>query len=170
MQIDSLPAGEGHEVVSQKFILNAFRMIENAARFSLMVNERLFQDGQFLQDLCSFLPIEDKTSKTRQYSQEDYPFVSEVVAIFSALVADKHEPEPENQGEITSHQKFMGMKRAFENEKRALQKTEKAQPYVKILAENLLPRIFFVYEATATPRFRVSTLSLIDKVLALFDD
>jgi len=64
----------------------------------------------------------------------------------------------------------MGMKRAFENEKRALQKTEKAQPYVKILAENLLPRIFFVYEATATPRFKVSTLSLIDKVLALFDE
>jgi len=42
MQIDSVPSGEGHQSVSQKFILNAFRMIENAARFSLMVNERLF--------------------------------------------------------------------------------------------------------------------------------
>jgi hypothetical protein len=56
MQIDSIPNEQGHNSVSKNFMLNAFRMIENAGRFSLMINERLFTDAQLLKDLCSFLP------------------------------------------------------------------------------------------------------------------
>ena len=37
-----------------------------------------------------------------------------------------------------------------------------------LLAEELLPRIFFVYEATINQSFRVRILSLIDKTLSLF--
>lgn len=56
MQIDSIPNEQGHNSVSKAFMLNAFRMIENAARFSLAINERLFTDDQLLRDLCKFLP------------------------------------------------------------------------------------------------------------------
>lgn len=64
----------------------------------------------------------------------------------------------------------MAMKRKFESEKRAMQKTDDAKTKVLLLAELLLPKIFFVYEVTVTPRFRVSALALIDKTLALLDD
>ena len=38
------------------------------------------------------------------------------------------------------------------------------------IAEILLPRIFFVYESTINAQFRIKTLQVIDKIIALFDD
>ena len=37
------------------------------------------------------------------------------------------------------------------------------------MAENLLPRIFNVYEASINPQFRIKTLQVIEKVIALLD-
>ena len=38
------------------------------------------------------------------------------------------------------------------------------------MAEIVLPRVFYVYEIMINPQFRIRTLQLIDKILALFDD
>ena len=34
----------------------------------------------------------------------------------------------------------------------------------------MLPRVFYVYEIMINPQFRIKTLQLIDKTLALFND
>lgn len=100
MQIDSVPGdaaagnkGGAPETVSNQFMLNVFRMLENASRFSLQVNSRLLGDTAFVKDLGTFLPAEnqedERAGRATQYNPEDYPFVLEVIAVLHALLADK---------------------------------------------------------------------------------
>lgn len=60
------------------------------------------------------------------------------------------------------------MERLFEAEKREAQVKERAK--VALLAQELIPKLFFVYEATINVSFRIRTLALIDKTLCLFDN
>ena len=177
-------------------MLNIFRMLENAARFSLDVNARLFADASFVKDLGTFLPSEPQENQSAgratQYNPEDYPFVNEVIGTLHALLADKpaeqakdskkgdEKDEKKKEGddakeeqpkpEPSPHYKMIAREQEFEAEKRAMQQSGSYTSAIQLLAEGVLPRLFFVYEATVNANQRAKILSLIDKTLSLFDE
>jgi hypothetical protein len=117
MQIDSI-AAQPNASVPRQFMLDVFRMLENAAKFSLAVNKRLFDDSEFIGNLSSYLPRASKEEEGRshsaQYSSEQYPFVGDVIGIFSALLADKPEEDADALKDDSSHAKSLRIERAFE--------------------------------------------------------
>jgi hypothetical protein len=62
------------------------------------------------------------------------------------------------------------IKREYEAQKRQYQMADHQRHKIVEIAEVLLPRVFFVYESTINPQFRIKTLQVIDKVISLFDD
>lgn len=210
MQIDSVPGdaagnkGGAPSTVSNQFMLNVFRMLENASRFSLQVNSRLLGDADFVKDLGTFLPAEtqedESAGRSTQYNPEDYPFVNEVIAVLHALLSDKppagqkntdskdqekkkEDDKPDEKDkkdgdnneeppkpEPSPHQKMLAREQAFEAEKRAMQLDGSYTAAIQLLADSILPRLFFVYEATVNSNQRAKILMLIDKTLSLFDE
>jgi hypothetical protein len=68
-------------------------------------------------------------------------------------------------------QKRLLGKMEFETEKRNFQLASDNRSIIVGIAEHLLPRIFMVYDqSTVNPQFRIRTLQVIDKIIALFDD
>ena len=58
----------------------------------------------------------------------------------------------------------------FQAKKREFQIKEENKNRIAVIAEIVLPRVFYVYDIMINPQFRIRTLHLIDKILALFDD
>lgn len=71
---------------------------------------------------------------------------------------------------LPPHIKRRVLQHEFQAKKREFQIKEENKNRISIIAEIVLPRVFYVYEIMINPQFRIRTLQLIDKILALFDD
>jgi len=159
-QIDSQAQGEA---LSHQAVLNFFKMLERACRYSHRVANRLFGQSSLVPDLCEFLPQDAR--QTQQFGSEDFPLITEAINLLHALFSEKEEAAAEE-----GKQDDRGKDRAeYEARKREYQRSEPNRPQLAGVAERLLPRVFLVYETSISPQFRIRTLQVIDKVIALLD-
>lgn len=83
----------------------------------------------------------------------------------------KEKEEKDNAfANLPPHIKRRVLQREFQAKKREFQIKEENKSRIVVVAEIVLPRVFYVYEIMINPQFRIRTLQLIDKILALFDD
>jgi hypothetical protein len=75
-------------VLTHQTILNFFKILENACRYSSKVANKLFGQSELLHDLCPFLP-HDLSGKRRQYNAEDFPLITEVINLLSSVFSEK---------------------------------------------------------------------------------
>mmetsp|Transcript_11609 Transcript_11609/g.17572 ORF Transcript_11609/g.17572 Transcript_11609/m.17572 type:complete len:400 (+) Transcript_11609:574-1773(+) len=164
-QIDS--SGSTTQALSQQTVLNFFSILENACKYSVPVSNKLFSEINLLRDLRSFLPS-NLAGKRKQYNSDDYPLINEATSLLNAMLSDKEKAEEFKDPESILA-KRAAQKAKLDNAKREFQTSLANRVKVVEVAENLLPRVFFVFEATINPVYRTRTLQLIDKMIALFD-
>ena len=148
--------------------------MENACKYSFKVANQIFGESELFLDLAPFLP-NDFSGQQKQYNSEDFPLINEAIGLLSTVLSEKEEAEggksPEESKESPSpFQRRLKVRREFEAKKRAYQVDHQRQDKVVMIAENLLPRILFVYESTINPQFRIKTLAVIDKMISLLND
>lgn len=154
--------------------MNFFKILENACKYSFKVANQIFGESELFLDLAPFLP-NDFSGQKKQYNSEDFPLINEAIGLLSTVLSEKEEAEagksPEESKESPSpFQRRLKVRREFEAKKRAYQVDHQRQDKVVMIAENLLPRILFVYESTINPQFRIKTLAVIDKMISLLND
>lgn len=152
--------------------MNFFKILENACKYSFKVANQIFGESELFVDLAPFLP-DDFSGQKKQYNSEDFPLINEAIGLLSTVLSEKEEADksPEESKESPSpFQRRSKVRREFEAKKRAYQVDPQRQDKVVMIAENLLPRILFVYESTINPQFRIKTLAVIDKMISLLND
>ena len=156
--------------MNHQTILNFFKILECSSRFSCKVSNKLFGESSLLKDLGPFLP-HDFSGTQKNYNSDDFPLIMEVINLLCSVFSDKQSPiKEEVKEEETPMLKRTIIKREFAQKKREYQMHQNNRNKIVEIAEILLPRIFFVYESTINAQFRIKTLQVIDKIIALFDD
>lgn len=86
-QIQSIGTG-ADQLPSDSTIHNLFRVLENGARYSSTVANKLFGAGQvsLLKHLATFLPHDHGGTK-KQYESEDFPFIIATVNLLTTVLS-----------------------------------------------------------------------------------
>lgn len=159
-------------MLTHQTILNFFKILENACRYSSKVANKLFGTSSLLRDLCPFLP-HDSSGTSKQYNTEDFPLTTEVINLLSSVFSEKQKAASSSllDAEQDALSKRLLGKREYETQKREFQHAQSNRSVIIGIAQDLLPRIFLVYDqSTINPQFRIRILQAIDKIIALFDD
>lgn len=142
-QIDS--ANLNH-VLTHQTILNFFKILENASRYSSKVANKLFGLSSLLHDLCPFLPC-DTSGTSKQYNTEDFPLTTEVINLLSSVFSEKQRSEEPSSSLVDDvlAKRLIG-KKEYETQKREFQHDHSNRSVIIGIAKDLLPRIFLVYD------------------------
>jgi len=156
-----IDSGPQEQVLSHQSVLNFFKTLECASRYSHKVANKLFGESCLLQNLSTFLP-----QGTQQVNSEEFPLIMDAINLLHSLFSEKEEPAQEE-----SKQNSEAAKGRLEHErhKREYQLAFGCRAQLAGVAEHLLPRVFSVYETSINPQFRIRTLQVIDKTIALLD-
>jgi len=110
-------------VLTHQTILNFFKILENASRYSSKVANKLFGSSSLLRDLCPFLPC-DTSGTSKQYNTEDFPLTTEVINLLSSVFSEKQRSEdPSSSSSLVDDaltKRLIG-KKEYETQKREFQ-------------------------------------------------
>lgn len=125
IQIDS--TNTSHQITYQT-ILNFFKILENACKYSWKISNQIFGETELFEDLAPFLPNQDG-GKKKQYNTEDYPLINEVINLLSTVFSEKEETDKsaeESKNESPFYRR-MKIRREFEAKKRDYQISQQRQ-------------------------------------------
>lgn len=95
IQIDS--SNTNHTITHQT-ILNFFKILENACKYSFKVANQIFGESELFADLAPFLP-NDCSGQKKQYNSEDFPLINEAIGLLSTVLSEKAEAEADKSAE-----------------------------------------------------------------------
>lgn len=120
IQIDS---SNSNHTITHQTILNFFKILENACKYSYKVANQIFGESELFADLAPFLP-NDFSGQKKQYNSEDFPMINEAIGLLSTVLSEKDEEDAEKSPEESKEgqspfQRRIKIRREFEAKKRA---------------------------------------------------
>jgi len=85
-------------VLTLPTVVQFFKILESASRYSHGVANKIFGESSLLRDLSVFLPHE--ASPTQHATQDEYPLVAEAINLLCSVFSEKNEVENDKKDEV----------------------------------------------------------------------